>query len=68
MIAAAQRAAKHNRSAEREHREIREAALRGPKRRSLASVLASMPNVRNDEDFVRRQTADQSTTVRINAP
>jgi antitoxin FitA len=50
-----QRAAKHNRSAEQEHREILEAALRGPKRRSLASVLASMPNVGNDEDFVRHQ-------------
>jgi plasmid stability protein len=51
-----QRAAKHNRSAEQEHREILEAALRGPKRRSLASVLASMPNVGKDEDFVRQQS------------
>jgi len=51
-----QRAAKHNRSAEQEHREILEAVLRGPKRRSLASVLASMPNVGRDEDFVRQQS------------
>lgn len=51
-----QRAAKNNRSAEQEHREILEAALRGPRRRSLASVLASMPNVGNDEDFVRQQS------------
>ena len=51
-----QRAAKHNRSAEQEHREILEAALRGPKRKTLASVLASMPNVGRDEDFVRQQT------------
>jgi plasmid stability protein len=51
-----QRAAKHNRSAEQEHREILEAALRGPRRRSLASVLASMPNVGKDEDFVRQQS------------
>ena len=29
------RAAKHNRSAEQEHREILEAALRGPKRRRV---------------------------------
>jgi plasmid stability protein len=50
------RAAKHNRSAEQEHREILEAALRGPRRRSLASVLASMPNVGKDEDFVRQQS------------
>jgi plasmid stability protein len=51
-----QRAAKNNRSAEQEHREILEAALRGPRRRSLASVLASMPNVGKDEDFVRQQS------------
>jgi len=51
-----QRAARHNRSAEQEHREILEAALRGPKRRSLAAVLASMPNVGNDEDFARQQS------------
>jgi plasmid stability protein len=51
-----QRAAKNNRSAEQEHREILKAALRGPRRRSLASVLASMPNVGKDEDFVRQQS------------
>jgi antitoxin FitA len=50
-----QRAVRHNRSAEQEHREILEAALRGPKRQSLAAVLASMPNVGRDEDFSRHQ-------------
>ncbi|TLY77132.1 MAG: DNA-binding protein, partial [Gammaproteobacteria bacterium] len=35
-----QRAAKHNRSAEQEHREILQAVLRGPRRRGLAEVLA----------------------------
>ena len=50
-----QRAAKHNRSAEQEHREILESALRGPRRRSLAAVLSSMPNVGKDEDFARHQ-------------
>ena len=50
-----QRAARHGRSAEQEHREILEAALRGPRRRSLAAVLASMPNVGRDEDFARHQ-------------
>lgn len=50
-----QRAAKHNRSAEQEHREILEAALRRPQRRSLAKVLASMPNVGTDDDFTREQ-------------
>ena len=49
-----QRAAKHNRSAEQEHREILQAALRGPRRRRLAEVLGNMPNVGEDQDFVRR--------------
>lgn len=50
-----QRAAKHNRSAEQEHREILRAALRAPRRRHLADVLASIPNVGEDEDFARQQ-------------
>lgn len=50
-----QRAAKHNRSAEQEHREILQSALRGPRRRALADVLASMPNVGRDKDFARDQ-------------
>jgi plasmid stability protein len=50
-----QRAAKHNRSAEQEHREILQAALRGPRRRRLAEVLGAMPNVGEDQDFVRTQ-------------
>jgi plasmid stability protein len=49
-----QRAAKNNRSAEQEHREILHAALRGPRRRRLAEVLGTMPNVGEDQDFVRR--------------
>jgi antitoxin FitA len=51
-----QRAAKHNRSAEQEHREILQSALRGPRRRPLAALLAAMPNVGNDEDFEREQS------------
>lgn len=51
-----QRAAKHNRSAEQEHREILQAALRNPRRKRLAEVLAAMPNVGEDEDFARQQT------------
>ena len=49
------RAARHQRSAEQEHREILKAALGAPRRRSLAQVLASMPNVGCDEDFTRTQ-------------
>ena len=51
-----QRAAKHNRSAEQEHREILCAAWRAPRRRHLAEVLAAMPNVGRDEDFARKQS------------
>ena len=50
-----QRAAKRNRSAEQEHREILKAALQGPRRKPLAEVLASMPNVGTDADFAREQ-------------
>jgi antitoxin FitA len=51
-----QRAAKNSRSAEQEHREILHAALHGPRRRRLAEVLGTMPNVGNDKDFVREQS------------
>jgi len=50
-----QRAAKGNRSAEQEHREILKFALQGPRRRRLAEVLSSMPNVGEDRDFAREQ-------------
>jgi antitoxin FitA len=49
------RAAKHYRSAEQEHREILQAALQSPRRPSLAEVLAAMPDVGKDEDFIREQ-------------
>jgi len=51
-----QRAAKHNRSAEQEHREILQSVLRGPRRRDLADVLGGMPDVGLDSDFVRQQS------------
>ncbi len=51
-----QRAAKHNRSAEQEHREILQAVLRRPRRRGLPEVLGNMPDVGQDSDFVRRQS------------
>lgn len=49
------RAARRNHSAEQEHREILEEVLLRPRRRSLAEVLAAMPDVGDDEDFERRQ-------------
>lgn len=44
-------AARHGRSAEAEHREILQAALARPARRTFKEVLAAMPDVGTDEDF-----------------
>lgn len=56
-LALKQVAASHGRSAEAEHREILRSALRRPPRRSLAEVLASMPDVGEDSDFDTRHHA-----------
>ena len=48
-----ERAGAHGRSAEAEHRAILKAALARPRRRTLAEVLASMPDVGVDADFER---------------
>jgi len=53
-----QQAAKRNRSAEQEHREILRAALHRPRRRRLAEVLAAIPDVGEDSDF-RRDPQDR---------
>ncbi len=50
-LALKQRAASHGRSAEAEHREILRMVLQRPKRRTVADVLSSMPNVGEDGDF-----------------
>ena len=50
-LALKQLAALHGRSAEAEHREILKTVLQRPKRRSVAEILASMPNVGEDADF-----------------
>ena len=47
------RAAKHGCSAETEHRKILKQSLLGSKKKSIAQVLASMPNVGEDCDFSR---------------
>jgi plasmid stability protein len=54
-LALKQVAALHGRSAEAEHREILKSALMRPKRRSVADVFSSMPNVGEDADFARRK-------------
>lgn len=50
-LALKQLAASHGRSAEAEHREILRTVLQRPTRRSVAEILASMPNVGEDADF-----------------
>lgn len=50
-----QRAARHGRSAEAEHRAILKSVLAHPHRRSLADALAAIPDVGRDEDFERVQ-------------
>lgn len=55
VVALKRRAARSNRSAEEEHREILRAVLQGTRRRSFAQLLAAMPNVGKDEDFARSQ-------------
>jgi antitoxin FitA len=57
VLALKRRAARHNRSAEQEHREILSAALRQPRRRTLAEVLAAIPDVGCDADFARQQAS-----------
>ena len=49
------RAGSHGHSAEAEHRAILAAALLTPRRRPLAQLLASMPDVGRDDDFERRE-------------
>jgi antitoxin FitA len=48
-----QRAARHSRSAEAEHRALLEELLLRPTGKSFAEALSSMPNVGEDEDFKR---------------
>src|SRR5437867_10899749 len=58
-----QRAAKHGRSAEAEHREILASVLRGPRKRRLAEVLTAIPAVGKDDDFVRIEDATEAPRV-----
>ena len=51
VLALKQQADSHGRSAEAEHREILKSVLQRPRRRSVADILSSMPNVGEDADF-----------------
>lgn len=63
VTALKERAVKHGRSAEAEHREILAAALRRPRKRTFAAVLADMPDVGEDQDFTRVQGSTQAPDV-----
>ena len=52
-----ERAGAHGRSAEAEHREILADALAQPRKRTLAELLASIPDVGTDADFQRVESA-----------
>ena len=57
------RAGAHGRSAEAEHRAILAAALLTPPRRSLAELLAAMPDVGRDSDFQRIEEPPEACDV-----
>ncbi len=63
VAALKQRAAKHGRSAEAEHRQILAIALRRPQPRPLAEVLVAIPRVGRDEDFERIEDASEASRV-----
>lgn len=58
------RAGRRGTSAEAEHRAILAEALGRPRRRTLAEVLASMPDVGTDEDFERRDDTNDRRVSR----
>lgn len=58
-----QRAARHGRSMEAEHRSLLEEVLLRPKGKSFAEVLSAMPDVGQDEDFERIEDKVESEHV-----
>ncbi len=59
-----QRAVRHGRSAEAEHRAIlKEVLLLRPQKKSFAEVLSSIPDVGQDEDFERTEDEHEDAHV-----
>ena len=58
-----ERAARHGRSAEAEHREILAKALHKTRRRNFAEVLAAVPEVGTDQDFARAEDPVEARRV-----
>ena len=63
VAALKQRAARHGRSAEAEHRILLESVLLRPRDRSFAEALAAIPEVGEDGDFERSEDTDQPAHV-----
>lgn len=63
VLALKQRAGAHGRSAEAEHRAILASVLARPKRRSLAALLAAVPDVGTDADFEGRESSTEAPGV-----
>ncbi|MCZ7558649.1 MAG: DNA-binding protein [Burkholderiaceae bacterium] len=58
-----ERAGAHGRSAEAEHRAILAEALARPRKRALAELLASIPDVGADADFERVESEGRAPRV-----
>jgi len=63
VAALKQRAVRHGRSAEAEHRALLEEVLLRPRGRSFAEALTAIPDVGKDEDFERVEDAAGSDHV-----
>lgn len=63
VLALKKRAGARGVSAEAEHRHILEQALRGPRARSFAQVLAAMPDAGLDADFARPASAGRDECI-----
>ena len=58
-----QRAARHSRSIEAEHRAVLEELLLHPKGKNFAEAFSPMPNVGQDKDFERIEDAVEDDDV-----
>ncbi|MEO5342419.1 MAG: DNA-binding protein [Gammaproteobacteria bacterium SHHR-1] len=63
VAALKQRASRHGRSTEAEHRALLEEVLLHPRPKSFAEVLLGIPDVGRDEDFVRQE--DKMDAARV---
>ena len=63
VVALKQRAARHGRSAEAEHRALLEEMLLRPKGKSFAEALAAMPSAGRDADFQRLEDVTGNENV-----